>query len=472
MYISLNKNNFEYHPNIFQSIHSIKEDINNQIFKKNNIKIKSSNIILYYKQSVLEDKKTLYHYKIKKNDTIIVKFKEKGGGPTVASIGLLILSIFLTLILIGAIFMGFLPFLSYLISKIIIKGFNIIIDFLRSLTEPNNFLNSFLATIKSVILPIISFILYYGGLVIIFFYMVFFSVYYIYAFIYKDCRAFKAAKTVAQMTTIMLIMFYFLSNLPNLLNTICKKILPSFISGILSKIFEMLSKVRVIIIGAIPYIGVILTSFINVMTTIFGLLNKVKFQGPKFLFEWDKMYKWTLQPEQNQKIKNMGVRKIVDGVEQAAQYEHGKTVGEIPFTQFEFSAFIFIKFLFQTTIYMLIEFVDIFDICGDKPESLIAVEENIKKVKGLISSLEYQLNDPSINPDEKTELRSTLQDLMKSSVKLSIEQEKEEKQKMLDVECLREILINGAFAGVPTVLVFLIFFILMCIPSMVAKMAK
>ena len=49
---------------------------------------------------------------------------------------------------------------------------------------------------------------------------------------------------------------------------------------------------------------------------------------------------------------------------------------------------------------------------------------------------------------------------------------KSEKLKMLDIVCLKDILVNGALAGLPTVLLFLVIFILLCIPPMVDKIAK
>lgn len=458
MYISLN--NF----NKFQSIYSIKEDINNNFLKKS---VKASQISLIYNGKILDDNKTLYHYNVKNTDSIKVNLKKKGG-ETAASVGLLVLGIFVTLILIVFIIIGILPFLSFLFSKIFIKGFTLILDFLRSLTSQNNFLNSFIATVKSIIIPVISFIFYYFGLIVIIYFIVFFCIYGIYNFIYKDCRAFKAAGMVAKVTVLFLVLFYILGNLPNIFNKISKKLLPGFISGIISKICEALSNFRLVLIGIFPG-GSLITVFIDIMTKLFELLNKSKFYGPQVLYEWDKMFAYTRTPDVNRMLRESKLRTFVNGLNAANKYEYGKTVGEVPHSSIASSGFVFVRFFFQTMVYLFIRFVEIFDICGDKPEEIIVIEKDIKDTQNLIDNISKALNDPSTENSERKELRETLQKLTKTIAKLTQNKDKEERLKMLDVTCLREILINGAFAGFPTVLIFLVLFILMCIPSMVAK---
>ena len=468
MYISLNKKNYNYTLNKFQSIYSIKQDIN----KKYLTNVKLSQIILIYNNQILEDNKTPYDYKIKNTDTINIKLKEIGGGPTASDIGLLILSIFMTLFLIIFIILGVLPFLSFIFSKIFIKGFTLVLDGLRSLTSVNNFLNSFLATTKSVVLPIISFIFYYFGILIVIFYIVFFSTYYIYNFIYHDCRAFKASKALAMLTVMVLIMFYVMFNLPKIIKNIANTILPSFISGFISKICDIMNNFRFTLLGAIPYVGQFLTTFINVMVMGFDLLNKSKFYGPKFLYEWDKMYKYTLSPNVNKELRESKLRIFVNGLHQADKYENGKVIADIPFSNIEFTAFIFARFLFQTLVYVFIRFVEIFDICGEKPEALIKIEREMRETQDKMDEFQDALNNPDTEDNLRSSLRKGVQLMSKTLVKLSKNKEKEEKLKMLDIVCLKDILVNGALAGLPTVLLFLVIFILLCIPPMVDKIAK
>ncbi len=474
MYISLNNKKYEYHPNRFQSFYSIKEDINTNILKKNKINIDSSQIILFYKHKVLDNKKTPQHYNIKKYDIIYLKIKTEGGkkSTTASQVILLIVGIFLLLILIIYILMGILPFFSFLISKILIKGITLIIDFLRSLTDYNNFINSFLATVKSVFVPIISFILYYFGLLVIVFFCVFYATYFIYNFIYKDCRAFKASKMLATITVIVLVLVYVIANLPNMIKKISAAILPGFINSIVAKICDVLSSIRLVIIGAIPFIGAPTVAFIDTMTLVFEMLNKSKFYGPKFLYEWDKMFQWMKTPEMEKTLREQKLKVFVDGIDQANKFMDGKTVGDNPYTNLEFSGFVFARWAFQTVIYLAINFVEIFDLCGDKPETLIRVEQEIKKTNQLINDITSQLNDPSTDNADRKEMRQSLQSLTKTAAKLFQNKEREEKMKMLDVPCLREILINGAMTAFPTFLIFLILFILFCIPQMLSKAVK
>jgi len=471
MYISLNNKNYEYNINLFQSFYSIKQDINNNLLQKKNIKVTSDNLIFKFKGVILEDNKTPKFYKIKENDTINLLIKNEGGNNVTAGsiIGLIVFIIIILFIFIPAILLGVIPFLTFLFSRIFVKGLNAAIDVIRGFLDPNNWIDSFLSTLKTVVIPFMGFILKYLVLIVFTFFTTFFCTYYIYAFIYKDCRAYKASRLLAYITTAVLVMIYFMAALPSMVKSVSDVFLPKFISSTIGNAVNLFNDFKLRFIGAMPYVGVVVSGFINVMAFGFDLLNKTKFYGPKALYEWDKMYKFTLMPNVDLQLRQAKLRQTINGIEASSRYEEGKTVGDTLFGRFDFDAFIFVRFGFQTLVHLFIQFIDLFDLCGDKPESIIAIEQNIRKTNGLIETITDSLNDPSTPNKDKKDMRQSLINLSKTAAKLQVNKEKEEGMKVLDVDCLKGILINGAAAGPVTLFLFILIFILFCFPPMLAK---
>jgi len=467
MYISLNNKNYEYNINQLHSFYSIRQDIDKEILKKNKIEANIDQISITYNGAVVDDNKSPQFYNIKDSDTIYLKIKNDGGAPTATNVILLIVFIFVVVFfLIPAIIFGVLPFLSFLVSKVFIKGITIVVDFLRSLTDTNNWLNSFLATFKSIVIPVISFIFYYAGLVIIIYFAVFFSVYYIYSYIYKgNCLAYKASKILSFVTVLAIGGIYFLASLPNIIKNITALFLPSFVSSIIAKGCNSVNTIKEKLATGTPFIGGLVYMFITLVVSAFELLNKTKFYGPKFLYEWDKMYQWTLTPEMNRDIRLKGLRRTVNGIDAADKYKIGKTVGEVPYSRLDFSVFVILRFGFQTLVSFFIQFIDLFDLCGQKPETIVVIEEKIRKTDRLINDITSQLDSNETSNTNKKDLRDALRDLSKTAAKLLKDKEKEELMKQIDVDCMKDMFVNGALSGVPTLLIFIILFVLLCIPS-------
>jgi len=472
MYISLNNNLHKYNPDLLQSVHSVKQDIIYKILEKDNLFFNTENIVLSFKDKILEDKYTLYHYKISQNDTLTIKLKTKGGGMTANQIISLILAIIGIIFLSSLIVLGVIPFFSFLVSKIFIKFINFSIDFIRGFLDQNNWINNFLAFLKATIIPIIGFLIYYTGLIIIVYGTIFFTVYSIYYFIYKgSCDGFKAAKIVSTVTTFVLVITFIAANITNIMRKIALIFLPGFISGLLTQATNKFNLIKETMLRAVPVTGMFITSFIGLATKLFELMNKGKFNAPKILYEWDKIYKWSKQPDIDLTIRQAKMTKVREGLHAAQKYESGETVGYTPVSRVEFSGFVFMRFIMHTLLYVFIEFIDIFDVCGDKPDTIIGLEQSIKKNQQLMDEIKSQLENPDISNKDKSNMRKSIIELSKTAGKLIKNKEKEEAMKILDIDCLKDILVNGALAGIPTTLVFIIIFIILCFPSMLGNMS-
>ena len=154
------------------------------------------------------------------------------------------------------------------------------------------------------------------------------------------------------------------------------------------------------------------------------------------------------------------ISRVREGLHAAQKYEAGETVGDVPVSRMEFGGFVLIRFIMHTLLYVFIEFIDIFDVCGDKPDTIIALEQSIKKNQQLIYEIKSQLEDPDISNKDKANMRKSIIDLSKTAGKLYQNKEKEEATKQLDVPCMKDMLVSGAVAGLPTIIIFIILFIL------------
>jgi hypothetical protein len=462
MYISLNKKLYNYDFNQFQSIFSIKQDIINTIYKKNTLDYTSDELILIFNNHVLEDKYTPHHYKIKKNDTILLSLKNKGGRNLKQNITITLSVLFIVFILIPIIIGGIIPFFSFLVSRIFIKGFDYLLEFIYPLIDKNNWISSFVSFLRKTFIPLLGFLINYIGLILVTFAIIFFSTINFYSAVHDDdfCLGFQASKYLAIVTTALIVVFYIIGNLPTILKNISNAFLPLFVGKSFDPIIQTLSSIKLTILQSVPFIGGIIVMIINLFTMIFKALNQAKFYAPKVLYEWENMYKYSKQPDIEFFLQEEGLNRIRNGLQAAHIYENGKTIGETPFSHLQFSSFIGVRFIAHTLIYLLIQFIDIFDVCGTKSERLIQVQKQLRDAQEILDDLETEINDPETIPKEKQNMRNAFRKMQVSLGELQLKKEKEESQKKLDVPCMKDILVSGAVAGLPTLFVFILLFIL------------
>ena len=102
-------------------------------------------INVYFNGKQLEDNRTLFEYNIKKNDRVEVVKKNRGGRLTGGQIFGYVILLFVYM---GILLSGLIPFISFIMSNIIIKSLVIGVDFVKGLLDENNWLHSFMDFVK------------------------------------------------------------------------------------------------------------------------------------------------------------------------------------------------------------------------------------------------------------------------------------------------------------------------------------
>jgi len=433
---------------LFQSIFSIKQEL----IKKNK-KLEKCDINLKYGIHILEDKKTLYDYKIKKNDNIEVVIKNKGGTLTRG----LKIFIFVIIFIIYYFFLllGYIPFISFIIPNILIKGLYTITDFFYSMTDPNNFIYSILYFCKSYLIPFIQFIFEYAGLFIFSFLITFFCTYRIYYYAKSEdsCTAFGITNVLSFITSCMICICYFVSNSSNFLR-ILAKFIPWPISKPFVRLAEIIPNLRRVIIGYTPWIGPSQVAFINYMETIFKGIGMLKLFGSQALENWDLLSKLLESDDFRRSIQESGfdeIIKYIKVVEKAENhYAHGveitannrKNANElqqiIPGVSASASAYV-LRAIFHNTVNMLLEMTFFINICKTSGN----FEEETNKVKAEIAILLKEQN--------KNLIKTKLNDFARRIQNI-------DPSNIVDVYCLTNTLLSGTTFSFFIIIIFTILF--------------
>ena len=306
-------------------------------------------------------------------------------------IGMIIGSVlFILFILIPLLISGVIPFFSFLVSRVFIKGLDYFLEFIYPMIDKNNWISSFIQFLRNTFIPLIGFCINYIGLILITYFFIFFTTIKFYSAVHHDdyCLGFRASKYLAYATTASIFIFYVIANSPTIIKNLSAVILPKFISDALNPIINIVSSIKITILSSIPYIGPVIIKLITVITLLFKALNQAKFYGPKVLYEWEKMYKYSQQPNIELFLEEEGLNRVRNGVHAAHIYEKGKTIGKIPFSDLELSSYVGVRFIVHTIVYLFIQFIDIFDVCGTKSERLIKVLKELRTAQNLIDDIE------------------------------------------------------------------------------------
>ena len=435
---------------LFQSIFSIKQEL----IRKDN-KLKKCDINLKYGIHILEDKKTLYDYKIKKDENIEVVIKNKGG--TMAKAIEIIIFVFIFIFFFFFLALGVIPFISFIIPNIIIKGLYTIVNYLYSITDPNNFLYSLLYFCKSYAIPFLQFIFEYFGLFIFTFFITFFCTYKIYYYAKKEdsCAAFNVTKVLSGLTSLIICGFYFIANSATFFRSLANFI-PEPINKPFIKLAEKIPELRLNFIGYIPYIGQPQLEFILAMTNAFKGIGMFKLFGSQILENWDLVSKILDSDEVRKSIQESGVDEIIKYikvVEKAeSHYEHGVEITAnnrknannlkeiIPTVSASATAYV-LRAIFHNIVNMILEMTFFINICKTSGK----FEEESKKIKEEIEDLMKEKNK-NIVKSKIEDFAKRLQDIDPSNI--------------VDIFCLKNTLISGATFSILITFIFLILFII------------
>jgi hypothetical protein len=435
---------------LFQSVYSIKADLINK-----NKKLKNKSFYLKYKTHILEDNKTLFEYKIKKDDQLEIIFKSKGG--TMAKGLAIFIWVLIFIFYFFFLAMGFLPFVAFIIPNILVKGLSTIVNFFYELTHPNNFMNSFLYFIKTYLIPFMNFIFQYFGLYIFTYIVTFFSLYHIYYYAKKEnvCAAYNTTKVVSMLTSIITVILYFIANLGAVFKVLASFV-PRVIRGPFLKLANKISDLRLTFIGYTPYIGGPQAGVIILFAVLLKGIGYLKLFGNQLLENWDVAMELIKSDDIRTFTQEQGIDEIINyirTIEKAEDhYANGKPITNknkknaeemetiIPCTTPASSVY-FLRTVFFNTIKMIIDmtfFIDICQVNGDYELTLQKMKEDFMEMKGNI-------------PDEKR--KEKIEEFVQKikSIKLS---------SIINIDCIINTIINGATFSTFLTFIFLIFFIL------------
>ena len=444
-------NNF----NKYQSIYSIKQQLN------------LKNHYFSCESRILDDTKCLAYYNIKPNSRIDIVHKSNGGSKTIGYGLKVFLFVLVFLIFYVLLLVGVLPFLSFIVSNIIIKALKIGVEFLRSLTDPNNWINSFLHIIQIVIIPFFQFILEYGGMAAVVFFLTFFCTYKLYYFkntakentVENQCAAFKATNILAGLTTLMVCGFYFIANLPILISKFITPFIPPPFKGPIKQAVVKLGDLRAKILGSFGPMGLAEEGFIYGMQLLFQNANKVKDIDSQLLYNWTKTYQMTKMYPMNEYIQEAKLKELLSYVNfaelnQKEQFDPEKGC----LTQRQGAYGYLLRSFYDNSLYFFLKMVGLLDICGDQQPYIEDLMEQKSRLENMQKTIQSVINDKSVTKNKNSN-RKSVEELGKQIASMQELITKAKGTKLLNVPCLVNILTNGALFSIIIMILFTILFI-------------
>jgi len=448
-------------------------------------------INIYFNGKQLEDNRTLYEYNIKKNDKVEIVKKNKGGK---LSGGEIFGYVILLLVYIGILISGLIPFISFIMSNIIIKSLVLGVDFIKSITDPNNWVNSFMDFMKETALPFIGFIFDFGIVSLTMYFLTFACVYQLYKAKWGDaniCQSFKNASTLAMFMAMFMTLIYACANAPTFLKRVLSPIFPSFLSGILSGVINICGRIRARFIRLMP--GSEMMVMIAEMLTIgISYLSKYSYLIEDSLKNYIEFYKMFMTNiEFKMSAEKYKLRPVLDLLFRVEKFEKGqydlspntinpvldkelKTVLEKEISRKQTAYAYVTRAIYQSFLYIFSKVIFIFDICEASDEQKAAVEENIGSISNILDDIQTYMkgiqekqkeaqpntmNTDGIPFDEKLKKAERVLEYYKK-ITGELKAGEEGKTKMVVVDCIFNILENGVATAFPMTLLFIIFFLI------------
>ena len=446
-------NNF----NKYQSIYSIKQQL------------KLQDYFFMCESRILDDNKCIAHYGLKPNSKIEIKKKSKGGSATAGYVLKVILFVLLFLIFYFLLIVGVLPFISFIASNILIKALKMAINWLRSLTDPNNWLNSALHMVQIVIIPFFQFLLEYAGMAVIVFFLTFFCTYKLYYFantkkddsIENQCKAFKATNMLAGLTTFFVCLFYFIANLPILLATYVTPLIPNPLRNPVKEGIIKFGDLREKLLASMGPMGAIEERLINALQFFFEKADNLKDMDAQLLYNWAQTYKMTKMYPMNEYIQEAKLTELLEDVNFADLNQKGEFDKERScLTQRQASFAYLLRSTYDNGLYIMLKLIGILDICGNQQPYIEDLEEQKKRMETMQTTIQNVINKAK-NKNNKSANRKSVEEIAGQIAKLQQLIEKAKGTKLLNVPCLVNILVNGALFSIFIFIIFTILFIVL-----------
>ena len=448
-------------------------------------------INIYFNGKQLEDNRTLFEYNIKKNDRVEVIKKNRGGK---LSGGEIFGYVILLLVYVGIILSGLIPFISFIISNIFMKSIVFVVDFIKNNTDPNNWVNSFMDFMKETGINFLRFFFDFAIIALTMYFLTFACVYQLYKAKWGDaniCQAFKNSSTLAMFMTMFMTLIYAFANAPTFLKRVFVPIFPSFLSGILSGVINILGRVRGRFIRMMPG-SEMMVIVAEALTVGISYLSKYSTLLEDSLKDYIEFYKMFMADSQyKMTAEEYKVKPILDLLFRVEKFEKGQydlspnTISPVldkelttileKETSRKQNAYAYItRSIYQSILYVFSKIIFLFDICEASDEQKAAVEENIGSIGNILDEIRAYIKDieekkkvnPSItmNVDEiefDTKLEKAnrvLEYYQKITGELKVGEEG--RTKMVVVDCIFGILENGVATAFPMTLLFIIFFLI------------
>lgn len=455
-------------------------------------------INIYFNGKQLEDNRTLFEYNIKKNDRVNVVKKNRGGKLTGGEIfGYVIL----LLVYVGILLSGLIPFISFIISNIIIKSLVFVVDFIKDKIDPNNWINSFMDFVKESCIPIIRFFFDFGIISIVMYFLTFACVYQLYKEKWGPaniCQAFKNSSTLAMFMTMFMTLIYAIANSPTFIERILTPIFPSFLGNMLRKCFNGLSRFRGWFISMLPGSGIMLM-VAELLTNSIAFISKYSFLAEDSLNHYIQFYKKFMMKDDYRVIaEQCGFKEVLSILFRIEKFEEGQysikseiipdervknsieSTLDTPYTRKDNAYFYITRSIYQSVLYVFSNVVYLFDICGSTDEEEEAVKKKIQNIKNHLddfvkykSEIEETMKSKgktltNLNNDDII-FKKTFGEKLDTAEKVSIyyqniitklQSQEADRTKMVNVDCIFNVLQNGVATAFPMTLLFIIFFLI------------
>lgn len=455
-------------------------------------------INIYFNGKQLEDNRTLFEYNIKKNDRVNVVKKNRGGKLTGGEIfGYVIL----LLVYVGILLSGLIPFISFIISNIIIKSLVFVVDFIKDKIDPNNWINSFMDFVKESCIPIIRFFFDFGIISIVMYFLTFACVYQLYKEKWGPaniCQAFKNSSTLAMFMTMFMTLIYAIANSPTFIERILTPIFPSFLGGILRACFSGLSRFRGWFISMLPGSGIMLM-VAELLTISIAFISKYSFLAEDSLNHYIQFYKKFMMNDDYKVIaEQYGFKEVLSILFRIDKFEEGQysinsdiipdervkdsieSTLDTPYTRKDNAYFYITRSIYQSVLYVFSNVVYLFDICGSTDEEEEAVKKKIQNIKNHLDDFVKYKSDieekmkakgktlTNLNNDDFI-FKKTFGEKLDKAEKVSkyyqniitkLQSQEADRTKMVNVDCIFNVLQNGVATAFPMTLLFIIFFLI------------
>ena len=446
-------------------------------------------INIYFNGKQLEDNRTLFEYNIKKNDRVEVVKRNRGGKLTGGQIfGYVIL----LLVYVGILLSGLIPFISFIISNIIIKSLVFVVDFIKDKFDPNNWINSFMDFVKESCIPIIRFFFDFGIISIVMYFLTFACVYQLYKEKWGPaniCQAFKNSSTLAMFMTMFMTLIYAIANSPTFIERVLTPIFPSFLGGILRACFSGLSRFRGWFISMLPGSGIMLM-VAELLTISIAFISKYSFLAEDSLNHYIQFYKKFMMNDDYKVIaEQYGFKEVLSILFRIEKFEEGqysinndsiKSTLDTPYTRKDNAYFYITRSIYQSVLYVFSKVVYLFDICGSTDEEEEAVKKKIQNIKNHLDDFVKYKSDieekmkakgktlTNLNNDDLI-FKNTFGEKLDKAEKVSkyyqniinkLQFQEADRTKMVSVDCIFNVLQNGVATAFPMTLLFIIFFLI------------